>query len=379
MYDENGRRYIDFFCGAGTLNFGHNHPYIKERVIDFLRGDSVVHALDMHTEVKREFIEKFERVILAKRGLEYKLQFTGPTGTNAVEAALKLARKVKKRNTVFALTGAFHGMTLGSLALTSDRTSRAGAGVPLDNVVKIPSPSVFPGVDTVDYAKTLIENDHSGVDVPAAIIIETLQAEGGVYRLGDECLRRFRALCDEHDILLIVDDIQVGVCRTGPYFSFESAGIVPDMVLLSKSLSGYGFPMSLLLIKPEIDVWKPGEHNGTFRGNQIAFSAASAALDLVCDCDVENEVGRKSLIISEFLTDRIADDAVIIRGAGMIYGIDFTGGQDVALIQKRCFENGLIIERAGAGDRVLKIMPPLLIDDETLVGGLKIIDNAIHA
>lgn len=378
MYDEAGREYIDFFCGAGALNFGHNHPYIKTRIIDFLQNDGLTHALDMYTAVKREFIEKFQNTVLSKRNLDYKMQFTGPTGTNAVEAALKLARKIKKRPIVFALTGAFHGMTLGALALTSDRTSRAGAGVPLTNVVKVPSPSMFPEIDTINYITRLIENDHSGVDIPAAIIIETVQAEGGIYPLGDTYLKRIRKLCDKHDILLIVDDIQVGIHRAGPYFSFETAGITPDMVILSKSLSGYGFPMSLLLIKPDLDIWKPGEHNGTFRGNQTAFVAASAALDLVYECDVENEVRRKSAIILEYLNKNIANETVDVRGIGMICGIDLSKMPDVKSIQRRCFENGLIIECAGTGDKVLKIMPPLLIDDETIIRGLEIIKNAIN-
>lgn len=377
LYDEQEHEYIDFFCGAGALNFGHNHPYIKNKVIEFLQNDMLTHALDMYTAVKREFIIKFENDILAKRNLEYKLHFTAPTGTNAIEAALKLARKIKKRPNVFALTGAFHGMTLGSLALTSDRASRNGAGVSLDNVVRIPSPAMFPYMDTIDYVETLLENDHSGVDIPAAIIIETTQAEGGVYTLGDEYLRRIRGICDKYDILLIVDDIQVGVGRCGGYFSFESAGIVPDMVVLSKSLSGYGFPMALLLIKPQYDIWKPGEHNGTFRGNQIAFAAACAAIDLFYDCGVEDEVKRKSRIISDFLNKNIACENIAVRGTGMIYGIDFLQGQDVRRIQQNCFSNGLIIERAGEGDKVLKIMPSLLIDDQTLVKGLEVLYTAI--
>ena len=377
MYDEFEHEYIDFFCGAGALNFGHNHNYIKERIINFLQSYRIAHGLDMYTVAKRGFIEKFEKNILAKRALNYKLQFTAPTGTNAVEAALKLARKVKKRPVIFSLTGAFHGMTLGSLALTGDRMSRAGAGVPLNNVVKIPSPSMFPNINTIDYIATILENDHSGIDMPAAIIVETVQAEGGVYPLDKEYLKQLRRLCDKYDILLIIDDVQVGVGRCGTYFSFEEAGIVPDMVVLSKSLSGYGFPMSLLLIKPELDIWKPGEHNGTFRGNQIAFVSASAAIDLFYMCDIENEVKRKSTIISKFLNEKIANKCVAIRGKGMIYGVEFSSGQDAKLVQKRCFQNALIMECAGESDRVLKIMPSLLIKDEILLKGLEILNEAI--
>ena len=211
--DENGKEYIDFFCGSGALNYGHNNPYIKEKVVEYLQNDGVMHALDMYTKPKREFIEYFENEVIRPRGFDYKIQFVGPTGTNAVEAALKLARKVKKRNNVFALMGAFHGMTLGSLALTTNADSRKGAGVPLYNVTHIPAPYMFPELDTVAYMERLITDDHSGVEKPAAIILETTQADGGIYVLPDEWLRRVRALCDKYDILMIVDDVQVGASR----------------------------------------------------------------------------------------------------------------------------------------------------------------------
>ena len=279
--DENGKEYIDFFCGSGALNYGHNNPYIKEKVVEYLQNDGVMHALDMYTKPKREFIEYFENEVIRPRGFDYKIQFVGPTGTNAVEAALKLARKVKKRNNVFALMGAFHGMTLGSLALTTNADSRKGAGVPLYNVTHIPAPYMFPELDTVVYMERLITDDHSGVEKPAAIILETTQADGGIYVLPDEWLRRVRALCDKYDILMIVDDVQVGASRTGWFFSFERAGITPDIVTLSKSIGGYGMPFALTLLRPELDQWKPGEHNGTFRGYQLSLVAAKAGLEFM--------------------------------------------------------------------------------------------------
>jgi diaminobutyrate-2-oxoglutarate transaminase len=383
LTDEDGRDYIDFFCGAGALNYGHNPDYIKEKLIDYLSRDGVTHGMDMYTEAKRAFIDYFETNILKPRGLNYKIQFTGPTGTNAVEAALKLARKVTKRSTIVALMGAFHGMTLGSLALTCDRSSRAGAGVPLTNVVHIPAPYMFPQLDVVDYLETLLTDDHSGLELPAAVILETVQADGGIYVFDVEFLQRLRALCDKYDILLITDDIQVGCARTGTYFSFERAGIVPDIVTMSKSIGGYGLPMAITLFKPELDVWEPGEHTGTFRGNQLAFIAAKAGMEMMLNQHIEARVQRLGKTIGAFLESEVKplDSRIEIRGIGFMWGIDFgkfDGDMTKPLIAE-CFSRGLIAERVGRNNAVLKIMPPLVIEEDTLKKGLAILKEAVQA
>lgn len=262
-----------------------------------------MHALDMYTVPKREFIEFYEEKILKPRGLNYKIQFAGPTGTNAVEAALKLARKVKKRTNIFAMMGAFHGMTLGSIAMTTDASSRAGAGVPLTNVTHIPAPYMFPELDTLNYIETLLTDDHSGVDKPAAIVLETVQADGGINVFDVEWLKGIRAICDKHDILMVVDDVQVGCARTGTFFSFERAGIVPDIVTQSKSIGGYGMPFALVLIRPELDLWEPGEHNGTFRGYQLSMIAAKAGLEVMLNEHVEERVQKLSAVIAQAMEE----------------------------------------------------------------------------
>lgn len=383
LKDENNQEYIDFFCGAGALNYGHNNDYIKKELISYLQEDKIIHSLDMYTTAKREFIEYFEKNLLEPRGYSYKIQFTGPTGTNAVEAALKLARKVKKRPGIFALMGAFHGMSLGALACTTDAESRAAGGVPLNNVTHIPAPYMFPELDTIEYIDRILTDDHSGIEKPAAFIIEAVQADGGIYPLDPVWLQRLRALCDKHDILLIVDDIQVGCARTGYFFSFERAGIIPDMVTLSKSIGGYGLPLSLTLIKPELDVWSPGEHTGTFRGNQIAIVAAKAALEILLKDNIEEETKRKGKIIEQYLKEQIAplNNLLEVRGIGLIWGIDFNKMSDSSISKKmvkKCFENGLITERAGRGNNVLKIMPPLTILDENLIKGLDILKKSLQ-
>ncbi len=374
---EDGKEYIDFFCGAGALNYGHNNDYIKSKIIEYLENDGIIHSLDMFTTAKRDFIDFFEKNILIPRGFDYKIQFPGPTGTNAVEAALKLARKAKKRNNIFAFMGAFHGMTLGSISLTTDRDSRVGAGVTLTDVTHIPSPYMFPELDVIDYMQTLLDDDHSGVSKPAAVFIESVQADGGIYVFSVDFLKRLREFCTKNDILLVCDDIQVGSARTGTYFSFERAGIIPDIVTLSKSIGGYGMPFALVLFKPEIDVWAPGEHNGTFRGSQLSIVAAKAGLEVMLSEKVEEGVREKSKIIKEYL-DKIAalNENIEIRGIGFMWGIDCNKVKPDVIskaIVKECFDNGLIVERAGRNNDVVKLMPCLLADEDTLRKGLEIL------
>lgn len=381
MIDENGKEYVDFFAGAGALNFGHNPDSINAKLIAYLQSDGIVHSMDMYTAPKRDFLEYFHANILAPRGLNYKVQFAGPTGTNAVEAAVKLARKVKERQNIFAMMGAFHGMTMGALALTTDRCSREGAGQILPNVTHIPTPDMFPGFDTIAYMERLITDDHSGVEKPAAVILETVQADGGINVFDIQWLQALRELCDRHDILLIIDDIQVGCGRTGTFFSFERAGIVPDIVTISKSIGGCGMPLALVLFKPELDVWEPGQHTGTFRGNQLALIAGKAGLETYVENNLESEVKRKATIIDTFIKEDILslDNRIMHRGLGLIWGIDFSGfDKDMTKpLINACFKNGLIIERVGRDNNVLKVMPPLVIEDDLLLKGLQIIRDSL--
>ncbi|MCD1260617.1 diaminobutyrate--2-oxoglutarate transaminase [Paenibacillus athensensis] len=384
LFSEDGSAYVDFFAGAGALNYGHNPDFIQSRLVDFIQSDRIMHGLDMYTTAKREFLLAFTERILRPRGLVYKMQFCGPTGTNAVEAAIKLARKVKGRTNMFSFMGGYHGMSLGSLAATSNLDSRAGAGRPLDGVTFIPYESGGFAIDSIAYMEHLLSDTHAGVDKPAAVIVETVQAEGGVNVASADWLQSLKRLCEQHDLLLICDDVQVGCGRTGTFFSFERAGIEPDMVVLSKSIGGCGLPMSLLLLRPELDIWKPGEHNGTFRGNQLAFVAATAALELWEGSDFANEIVRKGAWLQSFLQHELSflGDGADIRGIGLLWGIDVArvGGPALAkMVVELCFEKRLILERAGRNDTVLKLMPPLTIDMETLRVGCEVVRDALRA
>ncbi len=382
LTDTNGKEYIDFFAGAGAINFGHNNKYIKDAVLDYLSEDRIIHALDMYTEAKEAFLETLEKEILRPRQLDYKVMCCGSTGTNAVEAALKLCRKVKKRDNVFAFSGAFHGMSLGALSMTGDRFSRKGAGLPLGNVSFMPYFNAFKDTDTsLDYLENVLKDDHSGIDKPAAIFLETVQAEGGINVAPIEWLKRLRQICDDNDVLMVVDDIQVGVGRTGTFFSFERANIKPDMVILSKSISGFGLPMSILLMKPEYDIFKPAEHNGTFRGNQLAFVGSKAGMEYFNSHNLPDTVKANERYISEYLKEHILpiDERLRIRGIGMIWGIDFANIDPKLALEAshRCFDKGLVIELAGRNDSVLKILPPLTIENQHLNKGLEIITQEV--
>ena len=381
LFDEEGRRYLDFFSGAGALNYGHNNPRLKQRIKDYLDADGVIHSLDMATGAKRDFLQRFQRTILEPRGLRYKVQFTGPTGTNAVEAAIKLARKATGRTNVVFFTNAFHGMTLGSLALTGNSAKRAGAGVPLAHAVPVPYEGYLGGrEDSLRYLEAFLEDDSSGLDKPAAVILETVQAEGGVNVASVEWLRRLAELLRRHGILLIVDDIQTGCGRTGTFFSFEEAGLQPDLVTLSKSISGFGLPMALVLIRPELDLWAPGEHNGTFRGNNLAFITGAEALSYWEDDAFSRDILRKSDLARRRLEEiaaRYPDIGAGVRGRGLILGLDVRSPELGPEVASGAFRRGLLIEAVGSRDNVLKLLPPLVISDAELLEGIGILEGSL--
>ncbi|MEX0862428.1 diaminobutyrate--2-oxoglutarate transaminase [Nitrosopumilus sp.] len=382
LIDNNGKMYLDFLCGAGSLNYGHNNPILKNEIIEYLNQDGITHSLDLATESKEDFLNVFSKNILSPRNLNYKVQFTGPTGTNAVEAALKIARKVTGRTKIISFTNGFHGVTLGAIAATGNSHHRGGAGVSLNEVIFMPYDGYMGNkVNTIDYFRRLLEDNSSGIDLPAAVILETVQGEGGINIASSKWLQSLQEVCQEFGILIIVDDIQVGCGRTGSFFSFEGMGIEPDLVTLSKSLSGFGLPFSLLLLKPELDKWKPGEHNGTFRGNNMAFVTAKAAIEQYWTTyELEKQIILKSDILKnrlEKISSKFSSSDIQVRGKGMICGIDCILASLASEIRQKCFENGLILETCGSDDQVVKLLPPLNISEIELTKGLDILEKSI--
>ena len=380
--DVDGRRYLDFFGGAGALNYGHNNPALKQALIDYLTADKIVHSLDMATVAKTDFLRTFNDVILAPRKLDYKVQFPGPTGANAVESALKLARKVTGRESIINFTNAFHGMTLGALSVTGNSMKRAGAGIPLVHAPPMPCDNYFDGVtEDFHWFERVLDDSGGGLNRPAAVIVETVQGEGGVNVARAEWLQALEQLCRKRDILLIVDDVQMGCGRTGPFFSFEEAGIIPDIVTLSKSISGYGLPMALTLFRRDLDVWTPGEHNGTFRGHNPAFITATKALETYWqDSTFSDETLAKGTLMRDLMEKMAANrDGISARGRGMVQGLKFEDADLAGAVCKAAFERGLLAETSGPADEVVKLLPPLTTSEDDLTAGLEVLDESISA
>lgn len=382
LFDIHNRRHLDFLAGAGSLNYGHNNPVLKAALLSYIAEDGIAHSLDLHTEAKERFLLAMQKIILEPRGLDYVVQFTGPTGANAVEAALKIARKATGRTNVVCFTNGFHGVSLGALSVTGNEYFRRAAGVPLTGATAMPFDGYLgDGVDTLEHFERMLADPSSGMELPAAVILETVQGEGGLNVASDDWLRRLSMLCKTLGIVMIVDDIQAGCGRTGSFFSFESAGLKPDIVTLSKSLSGYGLPLSVVLIKPELDVWKPGEHNGTFRGNNHAFITAAATIehywstpDFAQSVAEKGEHLRKRL---QILVDCFAPDLVDVRGRGMMIGVRCADPERAAAVTKRAFQHGLVIERCGPEDEVIKCMMPLTTSYAELDEGIDILARCL--
>jgi diaminobutyrate-2-oxoglutarate transaminase len=382
VWDKSGRRYLDFLAGAGSLNYGHNNPHLKEALLNYVAQDGITHSLDLHTSAKEAFLEAMRDVILTPRKLDYVVQFTGPTGANAVEAALKLARKVTGRTNVIGFTNAFHGVSGGGLSVTGGQYFRQSAGLPLWGVTHMPFEGYHgEGVDTIACIERLLDDPSSGIDHPAAVIVETVQGEGGLNAASAEWLRRLHQLCQLRNIILIVDDIQAGCGRTGDFFSFEAAGLKPDIVTLSKSLSGYGLPMSVVLIRRDLDAWRPGQHNGTFRGNNHAFVTATAALRHYWSTpDFATELADKSQDLRlrlQRIQKTFPADVAEVRGRGLMQGLRFHDPERAARVTAAAFQDGVIIERAGPRDEVVKFMMPLTTTRAELDEGLDIVERAL--
>lgn len=380
LIDRQGRRYLDFLSGAGSMNYGHNHPLLAEALVDYIRDGGVAHSLDLHTTAKARFLEALESRVLAPRRLDYRVQFTGPTGANGVEAAIKLARKVTGREGIVAFTNAFHGVTLGALSLTGNQHHRGAAGVSMPGVLRAPFDGYLgEGVDTLDYLARALDDPSSGFGHPAAVIVETVQGEGGLNAASAQWLARLQDTCRKRDILLIADDIQAGCGRTGTFFSFEPAGLKPDLVVLSKSLSGFGLPLAVVLIDPALDQWRPGEHNGTFRGNNHAFVTATAALEhFWSDQQFSEGIARRATTVRARLA-RIASQSPLrltLKGRGLMSGLACPSGEFASAVCKAAYRRGMVIETSGAHDEVVKCLPALNIDEALLDEGMDLVEES---
>lgn len=378
LFDTEGNRYIDFLAGCSSLNYGHNDPDMKAALIDHIAGDGLAHGLDLHSDAKGDFLTAFETHILKPRGMDYRVMFTGPTGANSVEAAMKIARKKTGRTNIIAFTNGFHGVTMGALAATGNGYHRGGAGMDTSGITRVPFDGYVDGMDSADLLDKMLSDNSGGIDAPAAILFEPVQGEGGLNAASPEWMRKIADIATRHGALLIADDIQSGCGRTGTFFAFEDAGIEPDIITLAKSISGFGLPLALTLIRPEHDIFGPAEHNGTFRGNTHAFVTARVAIQKFWSDDrFQRAIADKATIVSNALQD-IADmvPGAFLKGRGMMQGVDVGTGDLAGAICARSYENGLVIETSGNDDQVVKVLAPLTTPPEILREGLAIVVQA---
>jgi diaminobutyrate-2-oxoglutarate transaminase len=376
--DINGKSYIDFLAGAGALNFGHNHPELVKCVLDHLAQGKIIHSPDADTETRAEFRQVLGKVLELEEN-KYKIIFPGPTGTNAIEVALKIARKSTSRKHVIACAGGYHGVTLGSLALTESKLSRAGAGIPLDYVHRIPFPASDGKHHLNSLEKTLQLMNREGTPA-AALLFEVVQCEGGVNIADPYWMDNICQILHKHGVLCIVDEIQAGCGRTGSFLSFQQSKLKPDVICLSKSISGIGLPLSAVILDGKYDCLMPGQHSGTFRGNNLALATGTCAINIWIRDSLSTQVTRKASLVQKYLKDLASDFPRVIRdvrGIGLVWGIEFQRPQYAKKCVSESFSKGLLIERCGKVGEVVKLLPPLTIEKKYLRQGLALLRESV--
>ena len=390
LFDQDNRAYLDCLASAGALPLGHNHPYVMERVQRFLRDGHPLQALDIATPAKIEFMTQLLRALPEPFARHAKVQFCGPSGSDAVESALKLFKTATGRRSVLAFHGAYHGQTMGALSLMGNIKPKQAVSGQMSEVHFLPYPNAYRcpfGVGGTEserlslaYIANILEDPESGITKPAAIILEAVQGEGGCVPASAAWLQGIRALTLQHDIPLVIDEVMTGLCRTGTRFAHEIGGIVPDAIVLSKAVGG-GFPLALLAYQERFDTWQPGAHAGTFRGNQIAFAAGAATMEYMLENGIEARVQAVGAVLRNGLEALQHAHPVIgdVRGRGLMLGVEIidpdakptaystapaADGQLAHAIKIECLKQGLIIENGGRHSSVLRFLPPLILTED---------------
>lgn len=395
--DLDGNQFIDFFSFAGVVNLGH----CNEEVAAYTsrQQEELIHALDFPTENKIEAIQKIMNLLPVKMRDEYTINFVGPTGSDAIEAAVKLAKIATGRSGLVAFTGAYHGMTTTALSLTADISLKSKFHLGSEQVHFVPYSYCYRCVvgktpdqcamECLDSLTQLLENRYSGVPKPAAIVVEPIQGEGGSIPPHNGFLERITHLANRHGVLTIFDEIQSGFFRTGEFLSFMSSEATPDIITISKGLGGLGYPIAAILYKKSLAVWEPGDHIGTFRGNQVSLAGARGAIDFIHKYKLPEHIGRLSKVLMKGLYELQESYPFIgdVRGRGMMVGIEFVQSKASKLpaadittaVRDASFQRGLILEIGGHADNVLRILPPLICTEQIIENGLKILGSALES
>jgi len=391
--DVDGNVYIDFFAGAGVLNVGHANPDVLAAARAQI--EDLTHSLDVPSPSRRLLVEKLQALLPAALS---RCLFGGPTGSDAVESAMKLAKYNTRRPTMIAFQGSYHGMTAGALSLTSGRSFKEEFLPLIPEVHFVPYAYCYRcafgknaascDLECAKYLDDVLTDPHSGVGKPAAVIIEAIQGEGGSIVPPDGYIPRIKEICRKHEVLLIIDEIQAGFCRTGKMFAFEHTATVPDIVTMSKALGGLGFPISAIAYRQDLDTWPPGKHIGTFRGNVIAYAAGAAALDFM----VKTNLAEHSAKLGEWMLAQLKQmekGSPIIgdaRGRGLMLGIELVKDKDskepgpalAGHVRTYCHRRGLLIEVGGHFGNVARFLPPLVITRDLAQKGLEIFADAVR-
>ncbi|MGW6916308.1 diaminobutyrate--2-oxoglutarate transaminase family protein [Kitasatospora sp. NPDC054939] len=383
-----GRTYLDCLAGAGSLALGHNHPEVVAALQQTLGSGALLHALDMITPQKDSFTTELLHRLPGELRDRARLHFCGPAGTDAVEAALKLARHATGRRGVVAFTGAYHGMTLGAAAVSGPEEMRTGGPADAQPVTRLPYPYGYrcpfgvgaeqAGVLSARLLESLITDPSSGVGLPAAVILEVVQGEGGVVEGPDAWLREIRRITAEHGVLLIVDEVQTGIGRTGHFWACERAGVTPDVLVTSKAVGG-GLPLALIAYRPELDTWRAGAHTGTFRGNTLAMVAGETTLRIVAEQQLAERATKVGALLRQGLRELASEHQEFgeVRGRGLMIGVELVDPQGppdrlgsrpahpgfARALRAACLDHGLLLELGGRDDTVLRLLPPLVLTD----------------
>ncbi|MDX2480780.1 MAG: aspartate aminotransferase family protein [Desulfuromusa sp.] len=390
--DVDGNIYIDMFSGAGVMALGHGHPDILKAAHEAI--EDITHTLDIPSPIRQKMVTSLKKVLPKELTRVF---FGGPTGSDAVEQAIKLAKYNTGRHGIIAFEGAYHGMTGMALAMTCDAHHRQGLGFQAPGVQFLPYPYVYRNpfgcpdenvqIQAAENLERVLSDSHSGYLKPAAVILESVQGEGGTIIPAPIFLQRVREICTKHDIIMICDEIQSGIGRTGKMFAFEHADIVPDIVTMSKALGGIGFPISAIAYREELNTWPAGLTIGTFRGNMIAFAAGSAALEWIQDNDVLEHsagLGEKCMVKLAEL-EKTSPIVGEVRGIGMMLAIEMVkdketrepAGDFAKLIRKHAHQRGVMIEVGGHHGNVARLLPPLIITEDLAMKGIEIIAGVI--
>jgi diaminobutyrate-2-oxoglutarate transaminase len=409
LRDVDGNVFLDFFAGIGVLNVGHSNPYVLDAVNE--QTNKLVHTIDFPTEARIEFIERLNDIAPGGLRDHNKVVFGGPSGSDAIEGSIKLAKQYTGRSALMAFEGSYHGGTAGALSITGGRKYKEGYNPLLPNVEHVPYPyplherghadaenarAVCPAENccgdlscgrSLERVKAAVEDPYAGQDKPAAIWVEPIQGEGGVVVPPEGFLRGLRDIADDNDVMLIFDEIQSGFGRTGQWWAGEWAGVTPDAMTMAKGIGGAGLPIGATMYHEKFDTWGPGGHIGTFRGNVPAMRGGVAAIDYIEAHDLLAHARDLGEYIRGRLREADTDHLAEVRGQGLFIGAEFvdeTGQpskdakQTVKDIQTACYEEGVLVWTAGRHGTVLRLLPPLVMTHEQAETGLDVVVEAIE-